>query len=1016
MAFSILDHLDQLEPSNEPGKFRCPACGGNDFSVNKANGAYNCWHDNSPAHRAEIRDALAPLTRWEKPARNPGNYTFPYINKDHEEVVIVHRDDTSGNKKIWQEFPTVEKNPDGSKTKIQDVKANIVPYKYYEAIEKSKETGLPIFVVEGELTCEAVWALGIPCVTFLGGSKQYRTNGDYSHSFRNEKIVLCPDRDEQGVAFMTEVESDNPGASWLYADPRSWEWDNLPPGNGYDIGDYIEEGATKDDLLASIVSKSRHKGKDGKPSYEEIISTFEGFVGLYANDARIAYEAGSWLEQRGVKMSQQNIDKIIQEAKERVYGREELEAIDALTIANSDKARDWLIAGIVPLGSVTLLAAAGGTGKALAVWSKILTPTGWKLMGDIRVGDEVIAGDGSVTKVMGVYPQGKKPLFKVTMSDGSSTHCCDEHIWLTKTQRERDTGLDWNTHSLKEIRDTLYLQKGNGRKDRNHSIPMVGPVKFEERNLPLHPYVLGVILGDGAISSGNCDITISDQEITKKVRQYLPLGNSLTACRKTAKCTTYSILANGYQQNVRDALRHLHLYGCRSWEKFVPEEYLFASVQQRIDLLHGLMDTDGTTEGMSTTFDSSSKSLRDAVVFIVQSLGGKATTSERQPWFIYKGEKKQGRTSYRAFISMPPGFKSFSIESKASKEIGRTKYVPTRLIDSIEYIGDDEAQCIMVNHPSHTYVTDDFIVTHNTTLMYNWALHVALGTPWSGRRCMKGKCLVISSDEPVTDTAEKLAVIGYQDAGLTSGDISFWDTWRFAHMKQLEEYIRKHRPLFIVIDSLTACLAGMNVDMVKSSAGEVIYSLRDLANTYRCSIVILHHLNKNGGLRDSTSFVDNVSEVVKLTRSDSFDPDEFSIEWLKSRSGLTGKHILKRDSLNYGWHYAGPAGGSLEELNQVVNVVTMRKNERLSKQQVASMCGSWDIASTGKMLEIARRQGFITSSFQDGPNGEKQRLYHSWEYQPADLDFETNFTQEQPIEATVHEIAEAEEVDLDSIF
>lgn len=638
VTFSILDHLDQLEPSKEKGKFICPACGGNDFSVNKANGGYNCWHDPSPAHRAEVRDALAPLLRWEKPPRDPGEYTFPYENKQREKVVIVKRNDNNGNKQIWQEFPTIEQGSANHKTQLQEVKAGILPFYYHEATELSKKTGLPIFIVEGELTCQAVWALEIPCCTFLGGSKQYRTNGDYSTLFRGYQLVLCPDRDEQGVAFMAEVAADNPGSQWLYADPRSWEWDNLPPGNGYDLGDYIAEGACKDDLLSSIVPKSRHANSDGKPSYEEIISTIENFVGLYANDARITYETGNWLEQRGVKMGQQNIDKIISEARARVYGREEIEAVDALTIASSDAAREWLIAGILPLGSVTLLAAEGGVGK--------------------------------------------------------------------------------------------------------------------------------------------------------------------------------------------------------------------------------------------------------------------------------------------------------------------------------------------------------------TTMMYNWALHVALGQNWSGRRCMKGRSLIISADEPLTDTSEKLSIIGYQDAGLSMGDIVFWETWRFAHMQQLENYIRKNRPIFVVIDSLTACLAGMNVDLTKSNAGDVLYGLRDMANDYRCSIVILHHLNKSGGLRDSSSFKDNVSEVVKLYRQENnFNPNQFVLEWLKSRSGLAGKHMLQRDSLNYGWTYAGPMGGSLEELDRVVNAVTMRKGERFTKHQVASLCGSFDTGSTGKLLEVARRQGLITSSFQDGPEGQKTRLYHSWDYEAPSLDF-----------------------------
>jgi hypothetical protein len=634
MAFSILDFVDQLEDSPEKGKYMCPACGGNDFTVNKANGGYNCWHDPSPAHRAEIREALAPMVRWEKPPRDPGNYTFPYKNNKGEEVVIVHRDDSSGSKRIWQDFPTIDHSAPSHKVQLQEIKARILPYKYEEALAEAERTGLPIVIVEGELTCEAVWSIGLPSVTFLGGSKQYRTNGDYTNLFKNQKLVLAPDRDEQGVAFMREIENDNPGAQWLYADPRSWEWQNLPSGNGLDLADYIEEGATKDDLLASIVSKSKHTGHDGKPSYEEIISAIENFVGLYANDARITYEASSWLEQRGVKMGQQNIDKIIDEAKTRIYGREEIETIDALTIANSEQCREWLIAGIMPLGSVMLLAASGGTGKS--------------------------------------------------------------------------------------------------------------------------------------------------------------------------------------------------------------------------------------------------------------------------------------------------------------------------------------------------------------TLIYNWALNIALGQSWSGRRCMKGKSLIIQSDEPLVDTSEKLGVIGYQEAGLEEGEIAFWESWRFGHMKQLEEHVRRHRPLFVAIDSLTACLAGMDVDLVKSSAGDVIYGLRDIANKYKCSICILHHLNKSGGLRDSTSFVDNVSEVVKLTRPDNNpDPNQFVFEWLKSRSGLTGKHNLQRDTLNYGWRYAGPVGGSLEELDKVVNTVNMRKKERLSRQQVAALSGNWEAASAGKMLEVARRQGFITSSFQDGPNGEKIRLYHSWEYEPS---------------------------------
>jgi hypothetical protein len=641
MSFSILDYIDTLEETKESGKYICPACEGDNLSINKETGGYNCWNDPSPEHRAEIRNILSPMVRWEKPSRDPGTYTFPYKSNGGKEVVIVHRHDTTGNKRIWQDFPTLDQSAPDYKLQLQETKSSILPYQYEEAIAESNKTGLPIVVVEGELTCQAVWAIGLPCVTFLGGSKQYRTNADYSQMFRNYKLVLAPDRDEQGIKFMREIEADNPGSQWLYAEPSSWEWDNLPAGHGFDLADYIEEGITKEELLASIVSNGRHSGKDGKPSYEEIIGAIELFVGLYNSDSRIIYETNVWLEQHGIKMSQQNIDKIIEDARSRVYGKDEIRTVDALEIVQTDQCREWVIAGIMPLGSVMLLAASGGTGKS--------------------------------------------------------------------------------------------------------------------------------------------------------------------------------------------------------------------------------------------------------------------------------------------------------------------------------------------------------------TLIYNWALNIALGQPWSGRRCIKGKSLIIQSDEPLVDTSEKLGVIGFQEAGLEPGTVAFWENWRFGHMQQLEDYVRKHRPVFIAIDSLTACLAGMDVDLVKSNAGDVLYGLRDIANKYKCSIALLHHLNKSGGLRDSTSFVDNVSEVVKLTKPENnHDPNQFHLEWLKSRSGLTGKHVLQRDPLNYGWGYTGPIGGSLEELDQCVNIVLMRKTKRLTRQQVAALTGKFDVTSTGKMLEIARRQGLIKGSFQDGPNGEKTRLYQSFDYEEPAWDADDN--------------------------
>jgi hypothetical protein len=988
MAFSILDHIEKLETSDHPGKYICPACGGNDLSINQGNGAYNCFNDDSAKHRAEIRNILAPLDRWERPLREPCSYTFTYKNRQGEPSINVHRDDASGKKTIKQSYPSVPQGTHQRKAYIDEIRSTILPYRYDEALTACQVTGLPIFIVEGELTCDRLWEIGLPSITFLGGSGQYRANGDYSLLFRGKKIVLCPDRDEPGIALMREVASDNPGAQWLYAEPNSFEWDSLPQNGGYDLADWLDDGADQELILSSIVSKDRHEGKDGLPSYEEIIGTFERMVGLFDNDARVAFEAAKWLEAHGVKMAQANIEKMIDEARSRLFGKEEIETIDVLQLIDDDSVREWLIAGIVPLGSVTLLAAQGGTGKAQSLDSKILTPNGWTTMGELHVGSKVIAMDGTVAKVTGVFPQGVKPLYRVTMSDGSSTICCDEHLWLTKTENERNLKRSWKVRQLSEIRSSI--RRGNSDK-RNHSIPMVGPVQFEKKDLPIHPYLLGVILGDGNISSNSCSVTLSDDEIVYRIQKLLPRYHDLKIHEKAKKCITYAIRQNcstAISPGIRDMLREMGLWGKRSWEKHVPQDYLFSSVQDRMDLLHGLMDTDGTTGGSHTTFDSASKDLAEAVQFLVLSIGGKAKLTQRRTFFTYLGQKKEGRTSYRVFISMPSGFKSFSISAKANKETPRTKYLPSRLIESVEYIGDGEAQCIMIDHPSHAYVTDDFIVTHNTSLVYNWALGVATGSSWSGRRCLPGKSLLISADEPLSDTKEKLSIIGYQEANIKPGMISFWETWRFAHMQQLERHIKKHRPVFVVIDSLTACFAGMNVDLIKSNAGDSLYALRDMANVYKCSIVILHHLNRQGGLRDSSSFVDNVSEVVKLYRQEgNYDQNQFILEWVKSRSGLAGKHVLKRNAVNYGWDYAGPLGNSIAELDRVANYVNMRPHERFSRQQVSLGTGMNENVTTGKLLEMARRQGLITSSFIVGPHDERTRMYHSWDYQGPDLDF-----------------------------
>ncbi len=380
----------------------------------------------------------------------------------------------------------------------------------------------------------------------------------------------------------------------------------------------------------------------------------------------------------------------------------------------------------------TLLAHCVGAGKAQPLDAKILTPTGWKMMGEIKVGDTVIAGDGTPTTVEAVFPQGEKDIFKVTFHDGSSTECCDEHLWLTQTYSQRNAdgnakrlGKSWDcakpkVRSLSEIRTTLRSSHLNAL---NHSIPMVSPVEFVESPVPVDPYLLGVILGDGSVRSNTVKISIADEEIIERCRLFLPAELKLAEISSRNRCRTWSISRkvpqvgrSAVENPLVTSLKLLGIMNALSYDKHIPREYLFNSPRVRFALLQGLLDTDGTISknGHSSYFYKVSARLAQDVLFLVQSFGGIVRIKEKRPTYRYKGELRQGVTCYSLCISLPPELNPFQLRRKADKVIPKSSCKPVRYIKDVQPVGRKPAQCIRVAHPSHLYVTDDFIITHNT--------------------------------------------------------------------------------------------------------------------------------------------------------------------------------------------------------------------------------------------------------------------------------------------------------------
>lgn len=353
-----------------------------------------------------------------------------------------------------------------------------------------------------------------------------------------------------------------------------------------------------------------------------------------------------------------------------------------------------------------------GMGKSQPLFSNVLTPKGFKPMGCIKVGEEVLSADGNAQTVEGVYPQGVRPYYRITTNDGCECFCDIEHVWTVRNSTGNSRKAGWRNMTLAQM-----IEKGitcpmspsalvHGRKPTpRFEIPVGKMFAFTEKELPIDPYILGVLIGDGTLVGSVVAFSNPefDKFIKQKVEERLPEGYILT--KHEGGCPQYVIAQknSGEKQGFKKKVSALGL-DVHSGDKFIPKEYLISSVGQRLQLLHGLMDTDGYCIKNRTVYSTSSGKLAQDVVELVRSLGGTATIN------YYVREDRDSK-EYRVRIRMAEC--PFSLERKA-KEWNPIE--PSRYIVSAEKIGYTECQCIKVSNDDELYITDDYIVTHNTTL------------------------------------------------------------------------------------------------------------------------------------------------------------------------------------------------------------------------------------------------------------------------------------------------------------
>lgn len=431
-----------------------------------------------------------------------------------------------------------------------------------------------------------------------------------------------------------------------------------------------------------------------------------------------------------------------------------------------------------------LLIGPAGTGKAQPLYSKVLTPEGFIEMKDVGIGTLVFTDSGAIAKVSGVYPQGTRPIYEITLQDRTCIRVSDEHLNVVYRYNEDRKEREDFCITTKELIKLFNKSRFKLRID-------VPAVDWDSRDLPVDPYLLGALIGNGALQDKNLNFSNSEPDVVRKVndilvrdwnmelanlpgrnvdyylrrihkmpRQYTfyyegaeigstetfakfladqgyPMFDSGTLRRLCDKSATNTLKKfpeleskvtvvedTSWKANDCDLLDTLKELGLlvNSKSKFIPNAYLTSSKEQRLQLLQGLCDTDGYTcignAHLETTnkWTTVSTQLSNDFEFLVRSLGIRDTVISAP--FVYTnkcGDKVQCSVAYTHHLKVPSGLQYYS-SIKHSERYKPRQNEPLRNIVSIEYIGDEECQCIMVDHPDHTYISDGFIPTHNTTL------------------------------------------------------------------------------------------------------------------------------------------------------------------------------------------------------------------------------------------------------------------------------------------------------------
>lgn len=388
-----------------------------------------------------------------------------------------------------------------------------------------------------------------------------------------------------------------------------------------------------------------------------------------------------------------------------------------------------------------MLVGSRGLGKAEPITNSILTDKGWVKMGDIKIGTKIYGRDGFLHNVTNIYPQGKKRICRLKFADGRTIDCCEDHLWVVKKGSHKE-----KVFSTKEIIESGVIWQSSLKKYAyKYKVPHCNPIQFDKKELIIDPYILGCLLGDGTMNSKTPKIATNDLFIIDQFKNKLEdfeikqdkTNNNYTLVDKNKE---YTKIIRGNQEylsrnknRLTDKIEKLKLsVSCKY--KFIPDNYKYSSIEDRMELVRGLLDTDGSinTDG-SIEFTNTCEKLVDDLIEVLRSLGIsciKSNDNRVGETFINPTGKECLRGFYyRVYINTSKEVFKLprKLEKLKNKSTGRELY---NAIISAEYIDDFvEMQCISVDSPDNTYITKDYIVTHNTFILAVYSIIRCLTIP-----------------------------------------------------------------------------------------------------------------------------------------------------------------------------------------------------------------------------------------------------------------------------------------------